>query len=123
MGTLPILSGFRTPWFNRSTGNTTDYSRHLWGDAADVFIDRDGDGDGDDLDGNGRSTLLDAHVLAGVVDELGARPSEGFMVGGMSVYRRNAAHGASRPDPPNEAGFVDAGLGSWRRAEAVGCAP
>jgi hypothetical protein len=93
VGTLTIMSGFRTPWYNRSIGNTTDYSRHLWGDAADVFIDRDGDGDMDDLDGDGQSTLLDAHVLAGVVDELGARSDEGFMAGGMSVYRRNAAHG------------------------------
>ena len=93
VGTLTIMSGFRTPWYNRSIGNTTDYSRHLWGDAADVFIDRDGDGDMDDLNGDGQSTLLDAHVLAGIVDDLGGQAHEAFTLGGMSVYRRNAAHG------------------------------
>lgn len=92
-GTLTIMSGFRTPWYNRSIGNTTDYSRHLWGDAADVFIDGDGDGDMDDLDGDGKSTLLDAQLLAEMVDSLGARETDAFTPGGLSVYRRNAAHG------------------------------
>jgi hypothetical protein len=93
VGTLTVMSGFRTPWYNRSIGNTTDYSRHLWGDAADVFIDRDGNGEMDDLDGDGRSDHEDARVLSDIVESLGARGDEGFTVGGMSVYRRNAAHG------------------------------
>ena len=42
--TLSVLSGFRTPAYNAAIGNETSYSRHLYGDAADVFVDADGDG-------------------------------------------------------------------------------
>lgn len=94
VGTLTVMSGFRTPWYNRSIGNTTDYSRHLWGDAADVFIDRDRDGNMDDLNGDGRSTHADAEFLSSIVESIGAKsPDDGFTPGGLSVYRRNAAHG------------------------------
>lgn len=90
---LTIMSGFRTPAYNRAIGNTTDFSRHLWGDAADIFIDTDGNGDMDDLDGNGVSDLGDARWLAGVVDRLMAREGRVPTPGGMSVYRRNAVRG------------------------------
>ncbi len=90
---LVVMSGFRTPWYNRAIGNTTDYSRHLWGDAADIYIDRDGDGDMDDLDGNGRVDLDDARVLAAVVDQVEAAGVSHLPVGGVGLYRRNAAHG------------------------------
>ncbi len=88
---LTVMSGFRTPAYNRAIGNTTSYSRHLWGDAADIYIDADGDGDMDDLDGNGRSDTGDAHVLAGWIEEVVEH--EDVKPGGLSVYRRNAAHG------------------------------
>lgn len=90
---LTVMSGFRTPAYNRRIGNTTDYSRHLWGDAADVFVDEDGNGEMDDLDGDGRSTIADARHLARIVDGLSAEPPEGYEVGGLASYRRNAAHG------------------------------
>jgi uncharacterized protein YcbK (DUF882 family) len=87
------MSGFRTPWYNRAIGNTTDYSRHLWGDAADVYVDRDGDGDMDDLDGDGRVDLDDARILAAFVDQVERDAESHLPVGGMGLYRRNAAHG------------------------------
>lgn len=90
---LTVMSGFRTPAYNRAIGNTTDFSRHLWGDAADIFVDNDGDGDMDDLDGNGASNLGDARWLARIVDGVMARDGRRPTPGGMSVYRRNAAHG------------------------------
>ncbi len=93
VGALTIMSGFRTPWYNRSIGNTTDYSRHLWGDAADIYIDVDGDGDMDDLNGDGRHDVADARVLGDVVERVRALSPEPFVPGGMSLYRRNAAHG------------------------------
>lgn len=40
--TLFVMSGYRTADYNRLIGNTTSYSRHAYGDAADVFVDRDG---------------------------------------------------------------------------------
>ena len=89
---LTVMSGFRTPAYNRAIGNTTDFSRHLWGDAADVFVDADGDGDMDDLNGDGRHDLQDARWLADVVDRM-MTASPGLAAGGLSMYRRNAAHG------------------------------
>jgi hypothetical protein len=87
-----VMSGFRTPAYNRAIGNTTDFSRHLWGDAADIFIDNDGDGDMDDVNRDGRLDLQDARWLADVADRMMTRQST-LPVGGMAVYRRNAAHG------------------------------
>lgn len=92
-GTFFVMSGFRTPWYNRAIGNTTIYSRHLWGDAADIFVDRDGDGDMDDLNGDGRRDLDDARVLARLVEQVEARAARGVRAGGIGLYRRNAAHG------------------------------
>lgn len=92
-GTFHVMSGFRTPWYNKSIGNKTVYSRHLWGDAADIFVDVDGDGDMDDLDGDGRSTMADAHLLADIADRVEREGKDGLLAGGVGVYRRNAAHG------------------------------
>ena len=47
------MSGYRTPFYNRSIGNQTRFSRHVYGDAADIYADDDGDGKMDDLDGDG----------------------------------------------------------------------
>ncbi len=90
---LTVMSGYRTPAYNRAIGNTTDFSRHLWGDAADVYVDVDGDGQMDDLNGDGRSDIRDARWLAGVVERMMAAETPGLAPGGLSVYRRNAAHG------------------------------
>jgi len=49
------------PFYNASIGNETGYSRHLWGDAADVFVDTNRDGVMDDLNGDGKVSLADAH--------------------------------------------------------------
>lgn len=89
---LTIMSGFRTPAYNRAIGNTTDFSRHLWGDAADVFVDVDGNDDMDDLNGDGRHDLQDARWLADVVERMMVdQPT--LPAGGLSIYRRNPVHG------------------------------
>lgn len=90
--TLRVMSGFRTPAYNRAIGNTTDLSRHLWGDAADIFIDRDGNGTMDDLNGDGRITDADARVLAGIVEGL-ERADDSVRPGGLGLYRANAVRG------------------------------
>jgi hypothetical protein len=89
---LVVMSGFRTPAYNRAIGNTTVYSRHLWGDAADIYLDGDGDGVMDDLDGDGRSGEGDARALARLVERVMAE-REGLSPGGLATYRANAAHG------------------------------
>ena len=88
---LAVMSGFRTPAYNAAVGNTTVYSRHLWGDAADVYVDADGNGDMDDLNGDGRSDIQDARVLASWIEE--AVASSPVRSGGLAAYRRTAAHG------------------------------
>lgn len=85
VSTLHVMSGYRTPYYNRSIGNTTEYSRHLYGDAADIFVDADGDNVMDDLDGDGRITEEDAQMLAEIVEDE-ATPSGDPVPGGMGVY-------------------------------------
>lgn len=89
---LVVMSAFRTPAYNRAIGNTTTYSRHLWGDAADIYLDGDGDGVMDDLNGDGRSDRGDAAALAALVERVVARDST-VRPGGLATYRANAVHG------------------------------
>ena len=94
-GKLHIMSGFRTPQYNAQgvgpRGGRARDSRHMYGDAADVIVDADGDGVMDDLDGDGRITIRDARVLFAVAERIESRHPE--LVGGLSAYPANAAHG------------------------------
>ena len=61
-----VMSGFRTPQYNKGGGNTggrAGLSRHMYGDAADIFIDNDGNGVMDDLNHDGRVDINDARVI------------------------------------------------------------
>jgi len=91
--TLTVMSGYRTPWYNRSIGNTTDFSRHLWGDAADIFVDLDRNGEMDDLNDDGRVNQSDAAELAKWVESLMGRRLPRIRPGGLATYERNDAHG------------------------------
>lgn len=84
--TLHIMSGFRTPAYNRAIGNTTDLSRHLWGDAADIFIDNTGNGMMDDLNGDGRVDDEDARILLRIVEAV-ERADGTVKPGGIGLYR------------------------------------
>ncbi|WNG46227.1 hypothetical protein F0U60_20455 [Archangium minus] len=89
---LHVMSGFRTPQYNGPGENgRAKFSRHTYGDAADVWLDDDGDGQMDDLDGNGRIDVKDAEVLARAVERVEQRVPE--LVGGYGTYRANRAHG------------------------------
>ncbi len=91
--TLTVMSGFRTPLYNAAIGYDTGYSRLLWGDAADLFVDTNGDGVMDDLNGDGKVSLADAHVLVRLARVLEEAAEEGIMPGGLAAYRATAAHG------------------------------
>jgi hypothetical protein len=82
--TLHVMSAFRTPFYNRSIGNKTVYSRHLYGDAADIFVDADEDSWMDDLNGDGRVTKADARVLAGIINDVAGK--NGSFDGGLGTY-------------------------------------
>ena len=91
--TLTVMSGFRTPLYNRGLGNVP-YSRHLWGAAADVYVDEaPQDGEMDDLDGDGRVDRSDAELLARLADSLDVSPEGEHLVGGLGSYSANHAHG------------------------------
>jgi hypothetical protein len=94
-GSLRIMSGFRTPQYNEQgvgrKGGRASASRHMYGDAADVFVDANGDGVMDDLDGDGKVTIRDARVLYAVADDVELEHPE--LVGGLSAYPANSAHG------------------------------
>ncbi len=91
--TLHVMSAFRTPHYNRAIGNTTEGSRHLWGDAADIFIDESGDGWMDDLTGDGRGGEADARLLHRLVEQVEARSESHVRPGGLSLYRANNVRG------------------------------
>jgi uncharacterized protein YcbK (DUF882 family) len=89
-----VMSGFRTPQYNAGGGNTKGraaMSRHMYGDAADVFIDNDGNGMMDDLDGDGRVTTADARILLNAVEAVERRYPA--LVGGAGLYSYGPGHG------------------------------
>lgn len=90
--TLYLMSGFRTPSYNRSIGQG-QYSRHIYGDAADIFIDQDGDGRMDDLNGDGLSNLADATALYEVIQGMDRKPDYHDMVGGLGLYNTSKVRG------------------------------
>lgn len=87
-----VLSGYRAPWYNRDLGRPL-YSRHIYGDAADVYVDEDGDGVMDDLDGDGRVSLRDADVLYRIVEAMDASRARPSLVGGLGKYPTTPSHG------------------------------
>lgn len=91
--TLYVMSGFRTPFYNAAIGNKTTSSRHLYGGAADVWLDGDGDGQMDDLNGDGVINKNDARTLAKLAETLAARGEADWPGGGIGIYGANAAHG------------------------------
>jgi hypothetical protein len=92
--TMRVMSGFRTPQYNAKGGNTAgraELSRHMYGDAADVFVDNDGDGRMDDLNRDGRVDSRDAKVIVAASEKVERAHSD--LVGGAGVYRATSAHG------------------------------
>jgi uncharacterized protein YcbK (DUF882 family)/type II secretory pathway pseudopilin PulG len=91
---MTIMSGFRTPSYNAGGGNTegrANLSRHMYGDASDVFIDNDGNGTMDDLNHDGRVDTRDADIVSRAAERVEQKhPS---LVGGIGVYSACCGHG------------------------------
>jgi uncharacterized protein YcbK (DUF882 family) len=91
---VTVMSGFRTPQYNAGGGNTggrADLSRHMFGDAADIFIDSDHSGSMDDLNRDGRVDIGDSRVILAAVDRVERAHPE--LVGGAGVYVACCGHG------------------------------
>ena len=91
---VKVMSGFRTPQYNAGGGNTQGraaLSRHMYGDASDIFIDSNHDGLMDDLDHDGHITIKDSKVIEAAVDRVEAAHPE--LVGGAGIYPAGPGHG------------------------------
>ena len=88
-----IMSGYRTPFYNRMIGNDTGYSRHLYGDAMDIYIDTDRSGSMDDINRDGRVDSGDAKFLLSVAEAIDKSKLWSWLKGGAGVYKANSAHG------------------------------
>jgi hypothetical protein len=91
---VTVMSGFRTPSYNVGGGNTggrASLSRHMYGDAADIFVDNDGNGTMDDLNRDGRVDVGDSRVIAAAAERVEQAHPE--LVGGVGVYVACCGHG------------------------------
>ena len=89
-----VMSGFRTPSYNSGGGNTAgraNLSRHMYGDASDVYIDNDGNGTMDDINRDGRVDVGDARFMLEAVDRVERQYPA--LVGGAGVYIACCGHG------------------------------
>jgi uncharacterized protein YcbK (DUF882 family) len=89
-----VMSGFRSPQYNAGGGVTSGragLSRHMYGDAADIFIDSNHDGVMDDLNHDGKISIADSRVIQAAVDRVEAAHPE--LVGGAGVYPAESGHG------------------------------
>jgi hypothetical protein len=90
---MSVMSGFRTPWYNAHGGSTAgraEQSRHMYGDASDVFVDN-GKGRMVDLNHDGRVNWRDAKVIADAAERVGLEHPE--LMGGEAVYSSTRGHG------------------------------
>jgi hypothetical protein len=93
--TIKILSGFRSPQYNaqgvgRKGGRARD-SRHMYGDAADVYVDGNGDDRMDDLNDDGRVNYRDSAYLLAIAEYVQDQYPE--VIGGGASYRATGMHG------------------------------
>jgi uncharacterized protein YcbK (DUF882 family) len=87
-----IMSGYRTPQYNGPGGDgRAALSRHMYGDAADGWVDNDQNGYMDDLNGDGRVDIRDAAVIRRAVDRVEREHPD--LVGGAGLYAATGAHG------------------------------
>jgi hypothetical protein len=91
---VTVMSGFRTPQYNTGGGDPRGraaLSRHMYGDAADIFIDDDHNGVMDDLNHDRRVNIRDAQIILAAVDRVEREHPE--LVGGAGVYVASGGHG------------------------------
>lgn len=90
---LAIMSGYRTPYYNKILGNVS-YSQHLFGGAADFYIDEHPeDGQMDDVNQDGEINIKDAQYLLQLIKVLSHKKEYRGFEGGLAAYKKNSAHG------------------------------
>jgi len=91
IATFSFISGYRTPFYNHEIENVK-YSRHIYGDAADIYIDADNDGRMDDLNGDGKIDIADAKVLYDIAETLTSTTDGHLFTGGLGAYQPTSFH-------------------------------
>lgn len=86
---LRIMSAYRTPHYNKAIGNVP-YSRHVYGGAADIYIDRGHGQAGGATQGWGAA---DVRLLQEITLAMVEHPAGRHLEGGLGLYRANAVRG------------------------------
>lgn len=89
--TIFIMSGYRTPFYNHAIGNVK-YSRHIYGDAADIFIDEDNDQRMDDINGDGIIDFKDVGLIYDIINGMSDKESYKPYIGGLGKYKKTTVH-------------------------------
>lgn len=120
--TLEVMSGYRTPYYNRAIGNSTTYSRHVWGDAADIFIDANPrDGEMDDLNRDGVIDFQDTAVLYNIVNKMYEPRIQRFLTSGfMNEPRLQQLLTGDFTNESRLQRFLTGGLARYRETRAHG---
>jgi hypothetical protein len=93
VNTFGVVSTYRTPYFNKEIGNNTHHTRHIYGDAADIYIDTSGDSQMDDLNNDGKIDINDANVMLDIAVKFDKTTKYSELVGGASSYKSNCVRG------------------------------
>ncbi|MGE5626102.1 MAG: D-Ala-D-Ala carboxypeptidase family metallohydrolase [Bacillota bacterium] len=83
-----VMSGYRTPWYNARLGNVP-YSRHMWGDAADIYIEASAVAG---ADGRSSGHYLDSTAVAADLQKLLQQSAFASLIGGLGVYPETGNH-------------------------------
>ena len=89
--TFGFISAYRTPFYNKQIKNVK-YSRHIYGDAVDIFIDREGDGRLSDLNADGTTDRRDSKLFFDIANRFKQDHADERYTGGLGVYGRTTRH-------------------------------
>lgn len=88
-----VMSAFRTPFYNYSIGNRTTHSAHLYGLAADIFVDEEDNQYMDDLNNDGVVDIRDARIMYETAERVEHETVYERLEGGIGIYAPAAHRG------------------------------
>ena len=91
VGTLHVMSAFRTPYYNHAIGDVK-YSMHQWGSAADIYIDPLKKDRMADLNRDGQVDIQDSKFLYDEIERMLATKDFARFQGGTGFYPGTSAH-------------------------------
>ena len=101
--TFGFISGYRTPYYNKLINNV-QYSRHVYGGAADIYVNPKNHGGMADLNDDGSIDEEDVQLFYNIVEAEFGKPSYDKFKGGLGFYRKNSRHN----------GFIHVDVRGWK---------